>query len=131
MYVGNEDYSQKLYYLQTTCVIIVMIHVWVQPYKKKILNALDGVILLIIVLVVNMNMYTFSFLSSVSSWLSVVLIILPLLLLCLIGIKKCVSHCYNKKRVMVKLINPVDLNDDDYKKDKNNDHETTTYQVCT
>ena len=33
VYVGNGDYYNMLYYLQTACIIIAMIHGWVQPYK--------------------------------------------------------------------------------------------------
>ena len=108
VYVGNGDYYNKLYYLQTACIIIAMIHGWVQPYKKKLVNGLDEAILLTLVLVVNLN--TFSFLSSVSSQLSVVLIILPLLLLSLIGIRKLIIRCYNQKKKSFYLYNPVDVN---------------------
>ena len=85
VYAGNTDYYKMLYNLQTACIIITMIHVCFQPYKNILLNALDGVILLILVLVVNLN--TFSFLSSISS---TILVLLPLLLLiCLVAVKNC------------------------------------------
>ena len=86
MYIGNGDYYNMLYYLQTACIIIAMIHGWVQPYKNVFLNGLDEVILLVLVLVINLN--TFSFLSSVSSEFSVVLLLIPLLLICFIAIRK-------------------------------------------
>ena len=108
VYVGNGDYYNKLYYLQTACIIIAMIHGWVQPYKKKLVNGLDEAILLTLVLVVTLN--TFSFLSSVSSELSVVLIILPLLLLSSIGIRKLIIRCYNKQKKSFYLYNPVGIN---------------------
>ena len=126
VYVGNGDYYNKLYYLQTACIIIAMIHGWVQPYKKKLVNGLDEAILLTLVLVVNLN--TFSFLSSISSQLSVVLIILPLLLLSLIGIRKLIIRCYNQKKKSFYLYNPVDVNvefeeDDDDGDDGNDDND--------
>ena len=120
VYVGNEDYYNKLYYLQTACIIIAMIHGWVQPYKKKLVNGLDEAILLTLVLVVNLN--TFSFLSSISSQLSVVLIILPLLLLSLIGIRKLIIRCYNKKKKSFYLYNPVDVNVE-FEEDEDDDND--------
>ena len=117
VYVGNGDYYNKLYYLQTACIIIAMIHGWVQPYKKKLVNGLDEAILLTLVLVVNLN--TFSFLSSISSQLSVVLIILPLLLLSLIGIRKLIIRCYNQKKKSFYLYNPVNVNEE-FEEDEDN-----------
>ena len=119
VYVGNGDYYNKLYYLQTACIIIAMIHGWVQPYKKKLVNGLDGAILLVLVLVVNLN--TFTFLSSISSQLSVVLLILPLFLLSLIGIRKLLIRCYNRKKQTFYLYNPVDANEE-LEEDEENDN---------
>ena len=48
-----------LAYLQTACVIMAMIHMWFQPYQNEFLNALDGVILLLITLEVNLNIFHF------------------------------------------------------------------------
>ena len=134
VYVGNGDYYNKLYYLQTACIIIAMIHGWVQPYKKKLVNGLDGAILLTLVLVVNLN--TFSFLSSVSSELSVVLIILPLLLLSSIVIRKLIIRCYNKKKKSFYLYNPVDINgefeqDEDNGGDGSDDNEANNIRFVT
>ena len=119
VYVGNGDYYNKLYYLQTACIIIAMIHGWIQPYKKKIVNGLDGAILLILVLVVNLN--TFTFLSSISSQLSIVLIILPLFLLCLIAIRKLLIRCYDKRKKLFYLYNPVDANEE-FEEEEENDN---------
>ena len=95
VYIGNGDYYNMLYYLQTACIIIVMIHGWVQPYKNALLNGLDEVILLVLVLIINLN--TFSFLSSVSSEISVVLLLIPLLLICLVAIRKFLHHRFNRE----------------------------------
>ena len=134
VYVGSEDYYNKLYYLQTACIIIAMIHGWVQPYKKKLVNGLDEAILLTLVLVVSMN--TFPFLSSVSSQLSVVLITLPLLLLSLIGIRKFIIRCYNKKKKSFYLYNPVSINggfeeDEDNGGDGSDDNEANNIRFVT
>lgn len=75
-----------------------MIHIWVQPYKKEFLNAWDGIILLTMVLVVNLN----TFASSLpTAEISVILVLFPILLLFLIAVTKLVgvvlSMC--KKRI--------------------------------
>ena len=117
VYVGNGDYYKMLYYLQTACIIIAMIHICFQPYKNNLLNALDGVILLILVLVVNLNTFSFSFLSSASS---IVLVLLPLLLLaCFIIMNKLFSH-YCKRKKRMHLLNPVEAYGEDEDDNYNN-----------
>ena len=110
VYIGNINYYNMLYYLQTACIIIAMIHGYIQPYKSNLLNGLDGLILLIMVLVVNLNTFP-SFSLSVSSGLSVVLVILPLLLFCFTVIRRFLSHCYKRKKVASLLINPAEGDD--------------------
>ena len=110
VYVGNRNYYNMLYYLQTACIVIAMIHGYVQPYKSHLLNGLDGLILLIVVLVVNLNTFP-SFSLSVSSDLSVVLVILPFLLFCLTAITKFVSHYYKRKNKALPLLNPAEGDD--------------------
>ena len=88
------------------CIIIAMIHGWIQPYKNNLLNGLDEVILLVAVMVVNLS--TFSFLSSVSLEISTVLVLLPLLLLCFIGIKKLFDHCCIRMNRVLHLYNPIE-----------------------
>ena len=80
VYVSN--FNNALYYLQTTCIITVLIHTWIQPYKNEKLNALDAVILLIMVLVINLNLFTFSTSSTIA--IITVVIASPLLLSCYI-----------------------------------------------
>ena len=36
-YIGNRNYYNMLYYLQTACIIIAMIHGYMQPYKSNLL----------------------------------------------------------------------------------------------
>ena len=81
VYINNS-----LYYLQTALIIIVMTHVWIKPYKSEILNVFDGIILLTMVLLINLNSFVFSRTSAVV--IVVVLAIFPLTLACLICIKK-------------------------------------------
>ena len=102
VYVGNGDYYKMLYYLQTACIVIAMVHTCFQPYKNNLLNALDGVILLLSVLVVNLN--TFSFLSAAST---MILVLLPLLILiCFVSIRK-FFVCFTRRNIVLHLFNPV------------------------
>ena len=95
VYIFNHNYYNMLFYLQTACVVIVLIHIWFQPYRSELLNALDGVMLLVMVLVVNIN--TFSFLFDDTTEISLILVILPLFLFCIIAVKKVVHSCFKKK----------------------------------
>ena len=72
-----SNYDTMLYFLQTFCTITVAIHVCIQPYNSKTLNVIDGVILLTMVLVVNLNTYNFSRSSTIA--IIAVLMIFPLL----------------------------------------------------
>ena len=72
----NSDFDNALYYLQAISVIIVTIHVWVQPYKSDTLNVLDGIILLTMILVINLQSY--SFVSSTTIALVIILVVIPL-----------------------------------------------------
>ena len=95
VYIFNSDYSNMLFYLQTACIVIAVIHIWFQPYQNELLNALDGVMLLVMVLVVNIN--TFTFLQDATTEISVILVILPLLLFCMAAIKKMIRIFFVKK----------------------------------
>jgi len=96
----NSSYDTALYCLQTFCVITVAIHVWVQPYKSTSLNVTDGIILLKMVLVVNLN--TFSFSRSSIIVISVILIIFPLSFAALAYMKNnlyaFVKMCYQSQK---------------------------------
>ena len=98
VYVSN--FNDGLFYLQTACIIIVTIHVWVKPYKNEILNALDGITLLIMILVVNLNSFVFS--KYLTTALVVMLVIFPLLLSCRIYGKKVLSfmkYIWNHRKI--------------------------------
>jgi len=75
----TANYRNRLYYLQTTCVVIAMIHGWVQPYKHGLLNISDSTILLNMVLVVNLT--TFRFPKHKIIGIAVILVIFPLFIL--------------------------------------------------
>ena len=94
IYIFNSNYSNMLFYLHTACVVIVMIHIWIRPYRNEFLNAFDGIMLLCIVLEVNIN--TFPFLNSMTTEVSTVVVTLPLILLSMRVIKK-VFHFYLMK----------------------------------
>ena len=115
VYVGNGNYYNMIYGLQTACIIIAMIHGWIQPYKNNLLNGLDEIILLILVLVINLNL--FSFLSFISINISVVLVVLPLLLLCFITIRKLLIYCCARNRRVLHLYNSVEAREDNEEND--------------
>ena len=117
VYVGNGNYYYMLYGLHTACVIIAMIHGWVQPYKNNLLNGIDEVILLILVLVVNLNLFSLSSFIP-TNHLSVVLVILPLLLICFIATRKLISHFFIRKKRELQLYNPVETHEEN---DRNNE----------
>ena len=94
IYIFNSDYSNMLFYLQTTCVVIAMIHMWIQPYQNEFLNAFDGVLLLCIVLEVNINI--FPFLKNLTTEVSIMTILFPLSLHSFIAIKKGIHFCLMK-----------------------------------
>ena len=96
VFVGDTDYYNMLFYLQTTCVIIAMVHIWFLPYQDNVLNALDGLILLTMLLVVIIN--TFPFLRKIITEVSIILISFPLCLLLFLMIMKeihaCAQNCH-------------------------------------
>ena len=96
LYIFNTNYSNMLFYLQTACVVIVMIHMWIQPYQNEFLNAFDGVMLLCIVLEVNINI--FPFLNNITREVSLVIILFPLIFLSSIIVKKVIYSCFMKWR---------------------------------
>ena len=94
VYVFNSNYINMLFYLQTACVVIAIVHIWIQPYQNEFLNALDGVLLLFIVLEVSIN--TFSFLKDATTEISLIIVLFPLILGSMIVMKKVISFCLMK-----------------------------------
>ena len=104
VYIFSSNYYDMLFYLQTTCVVIAMTHMWFQPYQNKLLNALDGVMLLLIIL--EADIYTVPFLKNVITEIALILVIIPLILFSTIAIKNMFSVCLKKWRYHHR--NPVD-----------------------
>ena len=95
-----SSFNTSLYYLQTACIIIAMTHVWIKPYKSETLNVLDGIILLTMVLVINLNSFVFSRFSITT--IVVIIAIFPLFLSCLMYIKSYISSMkctWNRKEI--------------------------------
>ena len=113
VYVLNINYYYMLYGLQTVCVIIAMIHIWLQPYKSTLLNGLDAMILLILVLVVNLNLFaSVSFVPT--NYFSVALVILPLFFICFIVVRLLLTHYCSRRSRLLRLYNPVETYDENY-----------------
>ena len=74
----TSNFNNALYYLQTVSIIIVMIHVWIQPYKSDMLNILDGITLLIMILIINLSSY--AFIRSTTIAIAIILVTFPLVL---------------------------------------------------
>ena len=94
LFIFNTNYYSMLFYLQTTCVIIAIVHIWIQPYQNEFLNALDGVMLLLVVLGVNIN--TFTFLKDATTEICLIIVMVPLILFSMIIIKKLFYFCLMK-----------------------------------
>ena len=94
VYIFNSNYSNMLFYLQTACVAIAIIHIWIQPYQNEFLNAFDGVMLLLIVLEININ--TFPFLKNATTEISLIIVVIPLILLSMVIMKKLFHFCLMK-----------------------------------
>ena len=99
VYVGNANYCNMLFYLQTAYIIIAMIHIWIQPYKNIFLNILGGIFLLTLVLVVSLNAFSVS-LSSAVEGLAIVLVLLPLLVYFFVAAYKLVGRYINKESLL-------------------------------
>ena len=96
LYTFNSNYYDMLFYLQTVCVVSVLIHMWFQPYRKQFLNALDGLMLSLIVFEININ--TFPFLKDVTVEIVMIIVIIPLLLISSVAIKNVSQHYLQKYR---------------------------------
>ena len=108
VYIFSSNNQHMLAYLQTACVIMAMIHMWFQPYQNELLNALDGMILLLITLEANLNI--FPFLKSVTTEIALIIVIIPLILFSAIIIKNLFIFCLKKERYH--QCDPSDNHDD-------------------
>ena len=101
----SRSYYVTLFIIRLVCIIIAMIHGWVLPYRSKLLNGLDLVILLTAVFVIGHN--TSYLPDSFDGVVYIGLVIFPLI--CFIGfglaspILKTVMAIKQKKSSMVAL----------------------------
>ena len=94
VYSFNSNYYNMIFYLQSACVVIASIHIWIQPYKSALLNGSDGVMLL---LMIQANGFVF---VDDSTFLIVgtIIVSLPLILLTAVFITKAIYSCRKKRR---------------------------------
>ena len=108
VFVANENYSNMLYYLHTVCIVIAMVHIWVQPYENEFLNAWDGILLLTMVLVVNLNAFT---LSVPAVEIIVILVLFPIFLFFLVVVVKLIGFIVFKlyqRKAQYKIVEDED-----------------------
>ncbi|XP_065908671.1 uncharacterized protein [Dysidea avara] len=74
------NYTSMVFSLQILCLLIATIHMWFRPYKNKLINIFDGLILQLMVVVVTIG--TSDSLQSTMTAVSIVLVIFPLLVFC-------------------------------------------------
>ena len=92
--------NNALYYLQTASIIVVMIHIWIRPYKSDTLNMLDGIILSTMILIINLGSYTF--ITSTTTTLVILFVVFPLCLSLVIFfyfsfLSKWINHIKNSR----------------------------------
>ena len=107
--LGNSNYDNMLFYLLLTCVVVATVHMWLRPYKNKLLNIFDGLLLQLMLVTVIIS--TFDFLQSSTSAMVLILVTLPLLLIFIAAIFNKVIHY---KRHDYILINEGGDDDEDY-----------------
>ena len=101
VYIFNFNFYYTLAYLQTACIVIVLIHIWFQPYQSDLLNALDGVMLVFMIQGASDGM------TDDTSFLigTVMVVVFPLILFSTIIIRKVIYSCSKNH------INNVDIHD--------------------
>ena len=107
VFIGNHNYYHMIFYLELICVIIAAIHMCVQPYNNEFLNAFDGFVLQVMIVVVMIG--SFDFLQHVTTELTLALVIIPLPVLCFSG---AIKRAINWRRQHYVAIN--DEYDDDF-----------------
>ena len=103
VYTFNSYYYNMLFYLQIALIVIAITHILIQPYQDQLLNALDTVILFLMVLLSDVD--SFPFLEDVAKdIIALVKVIFPLILFSVISMKNQIKFCIKKKHHMP--INP-------------------------
>ena len=116
---SSSDFTSR-YLLIATCAAILLIHLSVRPYKSKLLNAFDGLLLLLLVLVSILLLAEFINSDSIVP-IDIALLTLPMiifLVLCLYihkdVINKCSINCMRHKSIN-KGVNNITAQDSDAK----------------
>jgi len=73
--------SSMVFSLQILCLLIATFHMWVRPYKNKLINIFDGLILQLMVMVVTIG--TSDSLQSAMTEVSIILVGFPLVVFCI------------------------------------------------
>ena len=90
--VNNNSYDTA-FYLLTTCVVITSVHIWIQPYQSNLLNALDGIMLLLMI-----QVNGFAYVNGpLTISLELITILLPVILVCSVFITKGIHSCRKKE----------------------------------
>ena len=105
---GNRNYHSILFYLLLTCTVTAAFHMFLRPYKIKLLNVFDGLILQFMLIVVIIS--SFDFLQSASTPLVLVLVTLPLIIVCIGAV---ISKILHYKRHYYLAINEESDDDDE------------------
>ena len=135
---SSSDFTSR-YLLITTCAAILLIHLSVRPYKSKLLNAFDGLLLLLLVLVSILLLAEFINSDSIVP-INFALLTLPViifLVLCLYihkdAINKCSINCTRHKNINKEINNITAQHSDAKDVDLTVDHSmrmNATVTVC-
>jgi len=108
------ELSNRYLMLQILCLVIIMIHVWVQPYKDPGLNSLDLSTLLVMLVLISLNvyagaMYTTLYVIAPNDFIVIALVLLPLIMF--VGFLFYSSKCFgcmntgnNNYRILQRLV---------------------------
>ena len=104
---SNRSYYDTAFYLLAASIIIAGIHMWIQPYRRPLLNGLDGIVLLLIILA-NSYVYMNNWLTTV---LEIITLMLPLIFFLVVFISKGIRSCRKKEHHY--RYHYVNINNDD------------------
>ena len=91
---SNHSYYDTAFYLLAASIIIAGIHIWIQPYRRPLLNGVDGIVLLLMILA-NGYVYMNNWLTTV---LEIITLMLPLIFFLMVFISKGILSCRKKER---------------------------------
>ena len=81
--IDFSDYYIELYLLIIICLITTTLHYSVEPYQSDFLNKLDGILLHLLLLVISLQMVSFSsgFTTTATEGVASALLLLPIVLI--------------------------------------------------